>query len=620
MKKIFYLLFFVALPLSSLFSQTGVEISTEKVIIDGQKFYMHTVAQGNTLYSVSKAYGVKEADLKIANPEIGDSPLKLGQVLKIPVVNEVSSDGKHILYTVKPGDTLYSLCRKYGVTEVDFYSINPDLKQGKALKVGQEIKFPYAVVEDKINQQDKDTSKFHYHLVEKGETVYGLTRTYQVTKEELMAANPDFDGVKLLVGDVLRIPKKDGLLINENNPVIDSLANINFIPVDTTPDPLKVCEESNWFKNGKNFEVVILLPFEVASNMRNLYNQATANRDQRLYISTEKVISFYSGCLIALEKFKNYDIKINLKVYDTGKDNSMISKLIEDNKLSSADMIIGPAFKSQIDFLNTNLNNSEAVVLIPFVSESGLIEKYEQNICLRPSLDMIIDGIASYAALNPINNYFVIQGNSPEQIRVAETYEAALREKIGPNANVSRIMFGGKDLAGVKTLVSKEKENVFILPFNTETSCTNIFLDLYPLKDYSVTLIGDPAIMEYETIDPSYYSKVKFTYFSGVNIDYSDTETQKFLADYRASFLCEPDENAFIAYDAVSYFFLKLIRHGNQFCPCIPTANTHNGISGHQKYESKSNFATSSFSNSTVYIFQMQEDFSFEKVFPVAAE
>jgi LysM repeat protein len=208
MKKVFYILFFIALPFSSLFSQTGVEISTEKVIIDGQKFYMHTVAQGNTLYSVCKAYGVTEADVKTVNPEIGENPLKLGQVLKIPVVNELSADGKHIIYTVKPGDTLYSLCRKYGVSEVDFYSINPDIKQGKPLKVGQEIKFPYTVVEDKINQQDKDTVRFHYHLIEKGETIYGLTRTYQVTKEELMAANPDFDGLKLLVGDVLKIPKK----------------------------------------------------------------------------------------------------------------------------------------------------------------------------------------------------------------------------------------------------------------------------------------------------------------------------------------------------------------------------------------------------------------------------
>jgi LysM repeat protein len=125
MKKVFYILFFITLPLSSLFSQTGVEISTEKVIIDGQKFYMHTVAQGNTLYSISKAYGVAEADIKTTNIELGENPLKLGQVLKIPVLNELTADGKHIIYTVKPGDTLYSLCRKYGITEVDFYSINP---------------------------------------------------------------------------------------------------------------------------------------------------------------------------------------------------------------------------------------------------------------------------------------------------------------------------------------------------------------------------------------------------------------------------------------------------------------------------------------------------------------
>ena len=72
-----------------------------------------------------------------------------------------------------------------------------------------------------------------------------------------------------------------------------------------------------------------------------------------------------------------------------------------------------------------------------------------------------------------------------------------------------------------------------------------IFLDLFPLKDYAITLIGNPAILEYETIDPKYYLSSKFTYFSGTNIDYTDEETKTFVESYRKMFLIEPDENSF---------------------------------------------------------------------------
>lgn len=620
MKKVLYILFFVSISYASVFAQTGVEISTEKVIIEGQKFYLHTVAQGNTIYSICKAYGISEDELNEVNFEISGSALQVGRVLKIPVINEVSADGKHIIYTVKPGDTLYSLCRKYGIAEIDFYTINPDIKQGKPLKVGQEIKFPYAIVEDKILDQTKDTVNFYYHLVEKGETIYGITRIYDVTKEEIIALNPDFDGVRILVGDVLKIPKKSGILINNNAQIIDSIANVNYVAEELEIKSEKFCKESNWYKNGENFEVIILMPFEAAANMRSLYNQTGSNRDQRLYLTTEKIVSFYSGCLIAMDKFKTLDVKINVKVYDVGKDNSVISSLIDSKKLLSADLIIGPAFKSQIEYLNANLQNPEVVVIIPFVNDSELLEKFERNIMIKPSTDMIIDGIASYAALQPQNNYFVIQGSTAEQIMLAEKYHSSLKSKLGEAGKVEIIKFGGKNLAGVKNVVSKDKENVFIMPFNTETSCTNVFLNLFPLKDYEITLIGDQGILEYETIDPSYYAKVKFSYYSGMCVDYNDDDTQKFLSDYKETFLCEPDDNAFIAYDAVSYYFLKLIRHGNNFCSCIPDDNVFKGISGKQVYQVGTNFSKSSFSNSTIYIYALQNDYSFKKIFPVLEE
>ncbi len=620
MKKVLNVLLLIVLPVIYLTAQNEVAISGEKVVIDGQKYYMHTVEQGQTLFSVCKAYKVSEEEIVSINPEIKNKTLKLGQVIKIPVIDELSPDGKYIIYSVKPGDTLYSLCRKYGITEDEFYALNTGIKKNKALKIGQEIKFPVKVIDDKITEAEKDTTKYYYHLVEKGETVYGLTRKYNVSKEEIMAVNPDFDGSKLLVGEVLIIPKKTNIVNDDQHIFIDSLANVNYkdedsVKVNNTGDK-NACDKESWFTHGKNFEIVLLLPFETGANMRNLYNQATSNRDQRLYLITEKMISFYSGCLMAFEKFKTFDVKINVKVYDIGKDNTAIASLIENGKLGNADIIIGPAFRSQIDYLNTNIKNEKAVVLLPFVDDNEILEKYSRNITLKPSTDMVIDAVAGFAALNPSGNYLIIQGTTADQIKIASKYHDALVAKLGSEDNVSIIRFGGKDLSGVKNMVKKDRENYFVLPFNTETSVTNIFLDLFPLKDYEITLIADPVVLDYETIDPSYYSKVKFSYYTGVNVNYSDEETKKLVSDYRDAFLCEPDEYSFMAYDAVSYFVLKLLRHGNNFTQCVETENFNDGVSGHQEYSAKPNFANDSYSDRFVYIFTLQEDFSFKQVFP----
>lgn len=212
MKNIFLSFIVISVLFSNVLSaQTEIEISTEKTIINNEKFYIHTVAEGNTIYSICKAYGVSEEQLYKANPDLEGTNIKIGQTLQIPVLNEFSADGKHIIYTVKPGNTLYSLCRKYGVSEVDFYTINPDIKQGKPLKVGQEIMFPYNLIDTKIQEtdKDKDTVNFIYHLIEKGETIYGISRIYNITKEELINLNPEIDNNRLLVGNVLKIPKKN---------------------------------------------------------------------------------------------------------------------------------------------------------------------------------------------------------------------------------------------------------------------------------------------------------------------------------------------------------------------------------------------------------------------------
>jgi len=65
-----------------------VRRSSEKVMIGGKLFYVHTVHEGQTVYSISRAYGVSEQDILNANSGILINMIKPGQAIKIPIIDE----------------------------------------------------------------------------------------------------------------------------------------------------------------------------------------------------------------------------------------------------------------------------------------------------------------------------------------------------------------------------------------------------------------------------------------------------------------------------------------------------------------------------------------------------
>ncbi|MCW3072102.1 MAG: hypothetical protein JWO44_1992 [Bacteroidetes bacterium] len=112
--------------------------------IGGVKYYLHTVEKGQTLFAIAKFYGIDVNDLVIENPDAIDG-IKPGQILKIPFekkkVSAVTVDtSNYTVHKVEQGQTLYSISRQYGVDSDKLKLLNPELKDG--LKAGQMLKIP----------------------------------------------------------------------------------------------------------------------------------------------------------------------------------------------------------------------------------------------------------------------------------------------------------------------------------------------------------------------------------------------------------------------------------------------------------------------------------------------
>ena len=109
-----------------------VHRSEDKVILEGKIYYIHIVKEKETLYGISKAYNVTQKVIASENPDVF-AGLRTGMVLKIPaepIVDEsvpVRDTEDFIYHVVREGETLYFLSRKYGIDVLEIEKANPEV-------------------------------------------------------------------------------------------------------------------------------------------------------------------------------------------------------------------------------------------------------------------------------------------------------------------------------------------------------------------------------------------------------------------------------------------------------------------------------------------------------------
>ena len=148
----------------------------------------YTVKKGDTLYSISKRFNISIDRIKELN-NLDSNILSIGQVLVLDDnINIIPDDSKGIIYIVKQGDTLYKIAKENNTTVDDILSLNnlDDI----LLSIGQELLLP-----DGNNK----------YIVEKGDSLYSISRKFNTTVEELKLLN-NLSSNLLSIGQELIIP------------------------------------------------------------------------------------------------------------------------------------------------------------------------------------------------------------------------------------------------------------------------------------------------------------------------------------------------------------------------------------------------------------------------------
>jgi len=212
-----------------------------------QKTIKHTVVEGESIYSIAKKYKVSESDIYELNPKSKGALLQLKTVLLIPNKKNKSKDKKEVasskntnseIHTVESGESLYKIAKKYNITLEKLIELNPDIKP-EAIQIGDEIvvlakkeiakpKKKKAIEDVKMDvpSPNKDTNLCldelgnQFHTVQKGETLYQLSKKYKVSVRDLEEMNPEIVA-NLPIGYEVVIKKGNVELEKNQNIVVE---------------------------------------------------------------------------------------------------------------------------------------------------------------------------------------------------------------------------------------------------------------------------------------------------------------------------------------------------------------------------------------------------------------
>lgn len=156
----------------------------------------YTVTSGDTLYGISNQFGVNVNELAFLN-NVTANTLKIGQVLTIPTDSGANPDNM-FMYTVKKGDSLYSIAQKYNTTVGEIINLN-NLKNDK-LSIGQILRIP----EEYTKEEDMVMPKYTSYTVKKGDSLYSIARLNNITVDTILKDN-GLVSPNLSIGQKLKI-------------------------------------------------------------------------------------------------------------------------------------------------------------------------------------------------------------------------------------------------------------------------------------------------------------------------------------------------------------------------------------------------------------------------------
>ncbi len=585
----------------------------------------HTAKAKETLYSISKQYGVTVDQLMAANPILSQG-LKIGQTIKIPGGSQqvstavtalptpvpvkpavtasttttnnptkTTTTGNVSYHVVEPGETKFGISKRYGMTVAELEQRNPGIE--KNLPVGfrlvvagsgasetrtETVVRPSskitdadskAVYETQVSKPAQKTGYANYEVKPK-ETIFSLTQMFGITEKELTDLNPIIkDGLK--VGMILKVPGKGSIIAERTD-------------VDDLSKKLSTTEKK---------QLVLLLPFNASKIQGDTLKSVAERLKKDAFLNM--TLDFYAGALVAIDSAKALGLNIDVKIYDSeeSKAGSNVSSVIQGNNFREVDAVIGPFYQQHAERAAELLGAAYIPVISPLSKETG--KSYANLYQAMPSTDAGRQAMLDYMMAKNGN---IIVVNDPKRTSSKDFITANC-----PDAKfVSLDDIGNINVDNLKSLLVKDRKNYIVL--DTEKtgmilSTTNLMLNEISNYQMQLAILEPNETLDYDEVSMKRLTILKLLYPSMTRENHS-IEAGAFENDFRKDNKIFPSQYAVRGFDVTFDTMLRLSQD-KTFAQSAATDKT-------EQVESKFAYAQNGdgYMNKGIYILEYQEDLS----------
>ena len=505
------------------YPQVPVSISTEKVKIDGKVYYSHIVLEKQTLYSISKAYGVTVQDIYDANPALQTEGLKKNAIILIP--------------SAQPAATAQTAQGTNSDNEISDAPVQDD-NGSKAAKKNR-------------RNREKVQDVYIVHTVRWFEDLDMISEKYGVPVDIIMEVN-GLTGRKLTNRQKLKIPADLKAYLEERAA---SQAQEQQQAEESTE---ATAQDRHISMPKTDINAILMLPFNAGEGS-----------------GSESNMDFYSGALLAARDLGLSGTGVDLSVYDVAGGTSPVTA----DRLRMSDVAIGPVSKSALAAL-LEIAPEDRYIVSPFDQRAEALVATNKNFVQAPAsvsaqYENLTDWITeSRTPDEPLIVVFEKGMREESESNAAETYLQASGQTYSSFSY--SILEGRNVLEPIKALMNQEKTNRVLVISESEAFVNDLVRNLNLLihEDYRIVLYGPSKLRSFETIDVEDYHNVNLHLAMSYYVDYDSPEVQDFLLKYRALYNTEPGPFAFQGYDLMHYFVKVCAKYGTGWGEFIENEDT----------------------------------------------
>lgn len=431
----------------------------------------------------------------------------------------------YTVYEVKPKDTVYSIAHRNGLKEQDIYRLNPDAEKG--IRIGQKLRIPVAIVSPLPQTDSTSYTGKTMHTVLPGETLYAISRKYNIPPAILKQYNPDIDPDVLKPAMEIRIALSDGT------------------PLSTVGSNILVPSGSR-----ATIKMALLLPVKLPTG------------------KPERYLRFYEGFLMALHKAKKSGISVDLDVYSTASAASF-NNVLRSGELSDRDIIFGGQDYSEVENLSTYSSTRGIICVSPFISTTPITQHSNTNLFkLNVEQKELYPYIASsfsrkYRSYTPV----FLSTKRGNHSAIVASLKKSLRQE-----SIDYLELPLSTLSASSVLNAKSKRRlVFVLDDSGEEYLKEFFSKASEatVMPSHATLFGYPEWQSFESSIKTKLATLGTTIYSSFFFPTEDASAKSFVSNYKGWYNKEIDSSypkfSVLGYDTANFFITALINYGTTF-------------------------------------------------------